>query len=195
MSVNKKRCGWVPENKQEYVNYHDTEWGVPVFDDRVQFEFLILEGAQAGLSWETILKRREGYRKAFNNFDPKKVSKFGEKKVQELLQNSGIIRNKLKVRSAINNAEKFLEIQKEFGSFSKYIWKFVGGKPIINNWKTMEEIPAKTREAEALSKDLKKRGFSFVGPTIIYAHMQATGMANDHTMDCFRYNKVGGHKS
>ena len=195
MSVNKKRCGWVPENKQEYVNYHDTEWGVPVFDDRVQFEFLILEGAQAGLSWETILKRREGYRKAFNNFDPKKVSKFGEKKVQELLQNSGIIRNKLKVRSAINNAEKFLEIQKEFGSFSKYIWKFVGGKPIINNWKTMEEIPAKTREAEALSKDLKKRGFSFVGPTIIYAHMQATGMANDHIMDCFRYNKVGGHKS
>jgi DNA-3-methyladenine glycosylase I len=189
--INKKRCDWVPKDKQQYVEYHDTEWGVPVFDDKTQFEFLILEGAQAGLSWETILKRREGYRKAFADFDPKKVAKFDEKKQQELLQNPGIIRNRLKVKSAINNAQKFIEVQSEFGSFSKYIWKFVGGEPIVNKWKTMKEVPAKTKEAEVLSKDLKKRGFSFVGPTIMYAHMQATGMVNDHTIDCFRYNECG----
>ena len=191
MSVSKKRCGWVPKNKPNYEKYHDLEWGVPVYDDKTQFEFLILEGAQAGLSWATILKRRDGYRKAFANFDLEKVSKFDDKKQQELLQIPGIIRNKLKVKSAVNNAQRFLEVQREFGSFSKYIWGFVGNKPIVNSWKNVDEVPVMTKEAEALSKDLKNRGFSFVGPTIIYAHMQATGMVNDHTTSCFRYNKCG----
>lgn len=186
----KHRCSWVNPNNQLYVTYHDTEWGVPVWDDKKQFEFLILEGAQAGLSWETILKRREGYRKAFANFDVQKVAQFDEEKIQELLQNPGIIRNKLKVNAAVKNAQKFIEIQKEFGTFCKYIWQFVGGKPIINHFSSVDQLPAETEESQALSKDLKKRGFTFVGPTIMYAHMQATGMVMDHTVDCFRYEEL-----
>lgn len=182
----KTRCAWVPPDNQLYEEYHDKEWGVPVHDDRLHFEFLILEGAQAGLSWLTILKRREAYRKAFDHFDPKKVAKYDQKKIEELMQNEGIIRNRLKIESAVTNATAFLEVQKEFGSFDKYIWSFVGGKPIQNKWKSRDQVPAKTPEAEKLSKDLMKRGFRFVGPTIIYAHMQAIGMVNDHTVDCFR---------
>lgn len=190
-----QRCQWVPEGNTLYEAYHDTEWGVPVHDDRKHFEFLILEGAQAGLSWITILKRREGYRKAFADFDPKVVAGFDEKKVTELLQFEGIIRNKLKIRSCINNAKLFLEIQKEFGSFDKYIWSFVDGKPIQNKRKSIKEVPAETEESRALSKDLKKRGFTFVGPTVIYAHMQATGLVNDHTRDCFCYKKTASSKT
>lgn len=184
------RCAWANPNNPEYIKYHDEEWGVPVFDDKKHFEFLILEGAQAGLSWETILKRRSGYKKAFANFDPEKVAKFNDRDFDRLIKDEGIIRNKLKIKSTINNAQKFLEVQKEFGSFSKYIWQFVGEKPIINNRKNLKDIPAKTKEAEALSKDLKKRGFAFVGPTIMYAHMQACGLVWDHLVDCFRYNSV-----
>ena len=179
-----KRCSWCGEDPL-YVKYHDEEWGVPVYDDQKLFEFLILEGAQAGLSWITILKRREGYRKAFANFDPVKVSKFSKKKVENLMKDEGIIRNRLKIESAIKNAKAFLKIQKEFGSFSKYQWGFVGGKPIKNKYKTLKGIPAETEISKALSKDLKKRGFSFVGPTIIYAHMQAVGMVNDHITTSF----------
>lgn len=182
---NKIRCEWATGQFAEYVGYHDEEWGVPVHDDRTHFEFLTLEGAQAGLSWATVLKKREGYRKSFGEFDPEIVAQFDEEKIQELLQFEGIIRNKLKVRSAVTNAQKFLEVQKEFGSFDKYIWQFVGGEPIINNWKQMSEVPATSPESDALSKDLKKRGFKFVGSTIIYAHMQACGLVNDHTVDCF----------
>ena len=187
--MTKIRCGW-PGNDPLMVEYHDKEWGNPLHDDKKIFEFLILEGAQAGLSWSTILKRREGYRKAFANFDVKKVAKFTENDVKRLLDDPGIIRNKLKVRATIKNAQHFIEVQKEFGSFDKYIWKFVGGKPIRNRFKSMKEIPSVTKEAEELSKDLKKRGFSFVGPTIMYAHMQATGIVNDHTVDCFRYDSL-----
>lgn len=186
----KMRCAWVPEGNELYETYHDTEWGVPVYDDTTLFEFLILEGAQAGLSWLTILKRRGGYRKAFANFDAQKVAKFNQEKVDELLQNEGIIRNRLKVEAAVHNAKKFIEIQNEFGSFSKYQWQFVGGKPKVNAWTKDSKIPAVTKEAEEFSKDLKKRGFKFVGPTIIYAHMQAIGMVNDHTIKCFRYSRV-----
>ena len=185
----KKRCDWVGDNPL-YIAYHDKEWGVPVFDDRLLFEFLILEGAQAGLSWLTVLKKRENYRKAYKNFDVKKVARFTEASIEKLLADPGIIRNRLKVRASIKNASAFLDIQKEFGSFAKYSWDYVGGKPIINKFKKVSEIPALTSVAEAISKDLKKRGFSFVGPTIIYAHMQAVGMVNDHTMDCFRYKEV-----
>jgi DNA-3-methyladenine glycosylase I len=181
------RCAWAQAGNSLYEKYHDTEWGVPVHDDRVHFEFLILEGAQAGLSWLTILKRREGYRTAFANFDPKKVARYDAAKMAELLHFEGIIRNKLKIASAVNNAKLFLEIQKEFGSFDAYIWQFVGGKPIKNQWKSLSDIPAETKESKALSADLKKRGFKFVGPTVMYAHMQATGLVNDHTKDCFRY--------
>ncbi len=186
----KMRCAWVPKGNVLYEEYHDTEWGVPVFDDRTLFEFLILEGAQAGLSWLTILKRRDGYRQAFADFDPTIVAKFNQGDIEELLQNEGIIRNRLKVDSAVKNARKFLEVQNEFGSFSKYQWQFVGGKPKVNGWTKDSNIPAVTKEAEKFSKDLKKRGFKFVGPTIIYAHMQATGMVNDHTTNCFRYSEV-----
>lgn len=186
----KKRCGWAEGQFDQYIKYHDEEWGVPVHDDRTHFEFLILEGAQAGLSWSTILKRREGYHQSFAQFDPEKVAKFDEEKIQELLQFEGIIRNKLKVRSAVTNAQKFLEIQEEFGSFDDYIWQFVDGNPIVNHWKSMKEVPATTKESDALSKDLKKRGFKFVGSTIIYAHMQACGLVNDHTVDCFRYREL-----
>lgn len=181
------RCGWVQEGNALYEEYHDTEWGVPVHDDRKHFEFLILEGAQAGLSWLTILKRRDGYRRAFANFDPSKVAKFDEKKIESLIKCEEIIRNRLKITSAVNNARLFLEIQKEFGSFDRYIWQFVGGKPIRNKWSSIQEIPAESPESKALSKDLKKRGFKFVGSTIMYAHMQATGLVNDHTVDCFRH--------
>ncbi|MEZ0225783.1 MAG: DNA-3-methyladenine glycosylase I [Alphaproteobacteria bacterium] len=187
MTKEKNRCGWVGTGKPFYEHYHDTEWGVPVHDDGKHFEFLILEGAQAGLSWETILKRREGYRKAFCGFDPKKVAKLTDAQLEKILQDTGIIRNRLKVFSARKNALAFLEIQKDFGSFDAYVWRFVGGKPIINARKTLKDIPPRTAESDALSKDLKKRGMSFVGSTIIYAHMQATGLVNDHIVSCFRY--------
>ena len=167
--------------------YHDLEWGVPVHDDRVLFEFLILEGAQAGLSWETILKKRESYRDAFDGFDPVLVARYEEAKVNELLANPGIVRNKLKVASATRNARAFLDVQREFGSFDAYVWPFVGGEPRINEWTSLSEIPARTDESDALSRDLKQRGFNFVGSTICYAFMQAVGMVNDHTVECFRY--------
>jgi len=184
------RCQWVLEGNELYEAYRDEEWGVPVYDDRKHFEFLILEGAQAGLSWLTILKRREGYRKAFSNFDPEKVAHYDEKKIAELLLDEGIIRNRLKVHSAVNNAKCFLKIQKEFGSFNAYIWQFVGEKPIQNKRTSINEIPAQTEASAALSKDLKKRGFNFVGPTVMYAYMQAVGMVNDHTVDCFRFKSL-----
>jgi len=185
-----KRCSWVdPENKI-YTEYHDKEWGVPVHDDQKLFEMLILEGAQAGLSWETVLKKRQNYRKAFDSFDPQKVARYDEAKQAELLQNEGIIRNRLKIRSAIQNAGVFLEIQKEFGSFDTYIWNFVDNKPVQNKFKSISELPAKTEFSDIISKDLKKRGMNFIGPTIIYAFMQAVGMVNDHEVSCFRYLQV-----
>ncbi|MBI4963140.1 MAG: DNA-3-methyladenine glycosylase I [Desulfomonile tiedjei] len=177
------------------VAYHDHEWGVPVHDDRLLFEFLVLEGAQAGLSWATILKKRENYRAAFDNFDPAKIAAYDEDKILLLLQDSGIIRNSAKVRSAVTNAIAFLDIQKEFGSFAKYIWGLVDGKTIRNSRKSIGQIPAKTREAEAMSKDMKRRGFKFVGPTICYAFMQTIGMVNDHTTDCFRFRELSGNRS
>lgn len=180
----KLRCGWVGQGKPHYEAYHDAEWGVPVRDDRKHFEFLILEGAQAGLNWETILKKREGYREAFYDFDPVKVAAMSDQDIEERLQNPAIIRNRLKVNAARKNAIAFLEIQKEFGSFDAYVWLFVGGKPIVNQWKNLKDVPVTTAESDALSKDLKKRGMSFVGSTIIYAHMQATGLVNDHLIDC-----------
>ncbi len=185
----KNRCSWCGETPL-YVNYHDTEWGVPVYDDDKLFEFLILETFQAGLSWITVLRKRENFRKAFDNFDYKKIAKYDDNKFEELIQDAGIIRNKLKVKATITNALAFMEIQKEFGSFSKYIWAFVDHKPINNNWKKLDEVPAMTEVSDKLSKDLKKRGFKFVGSTVIYAHMQATGMVNDHIVDCFRYKEV-----
>ncbi len=187
--MNKKRCTWSGEYPL-YVKYHDTEWGVPVYDDNKIFEFLILETFQAGLSWITILRKRENFRKAFDNFDYKKIAKYKDKKFDELILNAGIIRNKLKIRATISNAIAFINIQNEFGSFSKYIWGFVDGKPIINQWRSLKDIPATTKLSDKLSADLKKRGFKFVGPTVIYAHMQATGMVNDHVVGCFRYKEV-----
>ena len=183
------RCGWAGTDPL-YVAYHDQEWGVPVHDDQVLFEFLILEGMQAGLSWSTILRKRENFRQAFDGFDPIKVAAYDEEKVSELLGNAGIIRNRLKIVATIGNAQAFLKVQGEFGSFDKYIWQFVGGKPIVNTWQSMSEIPAQTSEAALMSKDLVQRGFRFVGPTICYAHMQATGMVNDHVVDCFRYQEL-----
>ena len=188
--MSRKRCEWVEGQFPEYIDYHDTEWGVPVHDDRVHFEFLILEGAQAGLSWSTILKRREGYRNAFADFNPEEVARFDEAKVQEMKQDPEIIRHELKIRSAISNARHFLDIQNEFGSFDTYVWTFVGGEPIVNHWESIKEVPATTKESEALSKDLKKRGFKFVGSTIIYAYMQACGLVMDHTTECFRYQEL-----
>jgi DNA-3-methyladenine glycosylase I len=185
-----KRCGWVGLSNPLYMDYHDKEWGVPVHDDRTIFEFLVLEGAQAGLSWGTILRKRENFRRAFDGFDPAKVARFDGRRVGALLKDPGIIRNRLKVLSAIQNAKAFLAIQEEFGTFDSYIWDFVGRKTKVNKWKSLEEIPAKTPESEAMSKDLVRRGFRFVGPTICYAHMQATGMVNDHTVDCFRYKQL-----
>ncbi len=184
-----KRCEWANGSSLEQ-EYHDKEWGLPVCDDRLLFEFLILEGAQAGLSWSTILKKREGYRDAFDKFDVEKVAKYNDKKISELLSNPKIVRNKLKVNATVENAKAYLEIQDEFGSFAKYIWSFVGGQPIQNSWRSLGEVPTSTPESDAMSKDLKKRGFKFVGPTICYAFMQAVGMVNDHTIDCHRYKQV-----
>jgi DNA-3-methyladenine glycosylase I len=183
------RCPWCLKF-EEYIKYHDEEWGVPVHDDRTHFEFLILEGAQAGLSWSTILKKREGYRKNFAEFDPEKVARFTEKRLEKILQDTGIVRNKLKVHAAVNNAKHFLNVQKEHGTFDNYIWSFVNHKPIVNEWKSLKQIPATTKESDALSKDLIKRGFKFVGSTVMYAHMQACGLVNDHLSECFRYHEV-----
>lgn len=182
--LHKHRCGWC-EKDDLYRDYHDNEWGKPVYDDQLLFEFLILETFQAGLSWYTILAKRENFKKAFDQFDYKKVAQFGESKIQELMLDAGIIRNQLKIRAAVSNAIAFMEVQKEFGSFSNYIWKFTDGKPIDNQPKTLRDVPASTPLSDAISKDLKKRGFKFVGTTVVYAHMQATGMVNDHVMDCW----------
>jgi len=183
-----KRCSW-GDSDPEYVKYHDKEWGVPLHNDRKLFEFLILEGAQAGLNWLTVLKKRPNYRKAFDKFDAKKIAKYDKKKFNSLMKDAGIIRNRLKINSAIQNAKAFLEIQKEFGSFDKYIWSFVNNKQKVNKFKSIKQIPALTKESDAMSKDLKKRGFNFVGSTICYAFMQATGMVNDHDVSCFRYKQ------
>lgn len=189
MDSKKIRCGWCGTDPL-YVKYHDEEWGAPVKDDKTMFEFLLLETFQAGLSWITILRKRENFRKAFDDFDYKKIAEYDQSKIDSLLQNEGIIRNKLKVHSAVSNAKFFMEVQREFGSFSNYIWGFVSHKPIKNIWKTHKDAPATTAESDALSKDLKKRGFKFVGSTVVYAHMQATGMVNDHIEDCFRFHQV-----
>ncbi len=191
MKNEKATCGWAGTD-QLYIDYHDKEWGVPVHDDRKIFEFLVLESAQAGLSWITILRKRENYRQAFAGFDPVKVARFDSTKVEELLQNPGIIRNRKKIESAINNAQRFLEVQKEFGSFDKYIWSFTGGRQLVNAWKDLSQLPATSPESDKLSKDLKKRGFKFLGSTTCYSHMQATGMVNDHITCCFRYKQVQG---
>ena len=183
------RCAWSTKDP-DYIRYHDTEWGVPVHDDRQLFEFLILEGAQAGLSWLTILKRREGYREAFEGFDPEKIVRFSPEKISALLQDTRIIRNKLKVNAAVTNARAFLAVQEEFGSFDAYAWRFVDGRQKVNAFTEMEQVPATSKESDAFAKDLKQRGFKFVGSTIIYAHMQATGMVNDHLVSCFRYHEV-----
>ncbi len=182
-----KRCTWAEGVNLDYIEYHDKEWGVPVKDDRVQFEFLILEGAQAGLSWSTILNKRDGYRKNFADFDPEKVARFSKKRIERILADPGIVRNRLKVESAVTNAKAFLNVQEEFGSFAVYVWDFVDGKPIQNRFRSDSDIPATSPESDALAKDLKKRGFRFVGSTIVYAHMQATGLVNDHVTSCFRH--------
>ncbi|NOR29357.1 MAG: DNA-3-methyladenine glycosylase I [Lutibacter sp.] len=187
--MDKVRCSWCGKDPL-YIEYHDTEWGVPVYDDAKLFEFLILETFQAGLSWITVLKKRENFRKAFDNFDYKKIATYNEAKFNELIQDAGIIRNKLKVKATISNAVAFMNVQQEFGSFSNYIWKFTNGKPIKNSWKNLTAVPATTKLSDEISKDLKKRGFKFVGSTVLYAHMQATGMINDHVTECFRYNEV-----
>jgi DNA-3-methyladenine glycosylase I len=181
-----ERCGWA--KGELYEQYHDTEWGVPLHDDQALFEFLVLEGAQAGLSWSTILNKRENYRKAFGGFDPRKVARYDERKIAALLENPGIVRNRLKVRSAVTNAKAFLAVQKEFGTFDAYIWTFVGGRPVQNS--LVDSVPARTEQSDAMSKDLKKRGFTFVGSTICYAFMQATGMVNDHLVSCFRHGEL-----
>jgi DNA-3-methyladenine glycosylase I len=185
-----RRCPWVDLSKPDYIDYHDKEWGVPIHDDQRLFEFLILEGAQAGLSWYTVLRKRENYRIAFDHFDPEKIAKYGKRKFRELLGNPGIIRNKAKILAAISNAQRFLEIQEKFGSFDAYIWKFVDGKPIVNELEELEDYPATSRESDAMSKDLRQRGFKFVGSTVCYAHMQATGMVNDHTIACVRRQEI-----
>lgn len=182
-------CTWAQSHELNH-HYHDTEWGVPLHDDRMLFEFLMLEGAQAGLSWLTILKKRENYRKAFDGFDAEKMARYSEKKLEKLMEDEGIIRNRLKIASAVLNAKAYLAVQKEYGSFDKYIWQFVGGKPVVNGWTSMSQVPAKTSQSDAMSKDLLKRGFKFVGSTICYAFMQATGMVNDHTVDCWRFKAV-----
>jgi len=189
------RCKWAEGVSLDYIEYHDNEWGVPVYDDALQFEFLLLEGAQAGLSWSTILNKREGYRRAFAGFDVEKVARFTKNRVEKLLQNPGIVRNRLKVESAVTNAQAFIAVQEEFGSFSKYIWRFVDGTPIQNRFEKDSDVPATSPESDALSKDLKKRGFRFVGPTIVYAFMQAVGMVNDHLVDCHRHGAVSGERA
>jgi DNA-3-methyladenine glycosylase I len=187
------RCAWAG-GSDLMIRYHDEEWGLPVHHDRTLFEFLILEGAQAGLSWSTILNKRENYRQAFDQFDPKRIAEYDRRKIQQLLRDPGIVRNKLKIASAIENAKAFLRVQKEFGSFDCYIWQFVGGKPLVNSRKSLKQVPARTAESDAMSKDLKRRGFNFVGSTICYAFMQAVGMVNDHVADCFRYKAFGGKR-
>ena len=190
MDISLNRCPWVDLEKPDYIAYHDAEWGVPVHDDRLLFEFLTLESAQAGLSWYTVLRKRDSYRKAFDGFDPERVARFDDRKLKALLQNPGIIRNRRKIQAIINNARRFLEVQDTFGSFDAYIWRFVEGRPIIHEIRSNEAYPSQSPESEALSKDLKERGFQFVGPVICYAHMQATGMVNDHTLDCFRRQEI-----
>jgi DNA-3-methyladenine glycosylase I len=190
MPKNITRCPWLDLTKPDYIKYHDEEWGVPVHDDRIIFEFLTLEGAQAGLSWYTVLRKREAYRKAFSEFAPAKVARYGKRQLKSLLNNPGIIRNLQKIEAAINNAKRFLEVQQEFGSFDAYIWRFVGGKPIVHKLRKLKDYPATSPESDALSMDLKQRGFKFVGSTICYAHMQATGMINDHVVDCFRRRQI-----
>ncbi len=184
-----ERCGWCLKNDL-YIRYHDTEWGVPVHDDRLLFEFLILEGVQAGLSWLTVLQKRENYRKAYDGFDPERIAGYDEAKMLQLLQNEGIIRNKQKISASVNNARRFLDIQKEFGSFDRYMWSFIDFKPVINHFESLPEVPATSAISDKISKDMLKRGFKFVGSTIIYAHMQATGMVNDHLISCFRHNEI-----
>jgi DNA-3-methyladenine glycosylase I len=184
------RCPWITPENQDYIDYHDKEWGVPVHDDRTIFEFLTLEAAQAGLSWYLVLRKREAYRRAFAGFDPEKVARYGKRQVESLMNNAGIIRNEAKILAAINNAGKFLNIREEFGSFDAYIWRFVDGKPIVHKIKRLKDYPATSAESDALSKDLKQRGFKFVGSTVCYAHMQATGMVNDHVMTCFRRRQI-----
>jgi len=190
MSENKIRCPWVDNTFDEYVRYHDEEWGVPVHDDRVHFEFITLEGAQAGLSWSTILKRREGYRRLFEEFDPEKVARLSDRKVEELAKNPAIVRHRKKVESVVTNAQVFLQIQEEFGTFDKYIWDYVDGKTVINHYEKIENVPAKTELSDQIAKDLKNRGFSFVGSTIIYAYMQACGLVNDHLTTCYRHKEL-----
>ncbi len=187
-----QRCPWLDLDKPDYVAYHDREWGVPVHDDRKHFEFLTLESAQAGLSWYTVLRKRANYRKAFAEFDPAEVARFSAAKVEQMLQDPGLIRNRRKIGAAVENARRFLAVQDEFGSFDAYIWRFVDGRPIVNEFRTLADLPATSRESDALSKDLKSRGFKFIGSTIIYAHMQATGMVNDHVLDCFRRGQILG---
>ena len=191
MTDNKIRCAWCLKSEL-YMRYHDEEWGKPVHEDRIHFEFMILEGAQAGLSWSTILNKRDGYRKNFAAFDPEKVARFTQKRIEKILLDPGIVRNRLKVQAAVTNAKQFLKIQKEFGSFDRYVWNFVNGKPIVNKRKSLTNIPPTTKESNALSKDLIKRGFKFVGSTVIYAHMQACGLVNDHLMECWRYKETSG---
>ena len=188
--VTKKRCSWVGVDDRLMLQYHDREWGVPVHDDRKHFEFLVLEGAQAGLSWTIVLKKREGYRRAFDGFDPEKVARFSARRIEKLALDSGIIRNRMKIEAAVRNARAFLKIEEELGSFDSYCWRFVDGRPKLNRWKTTRQIPATSPESDAFSKDLKHRGFSFVGSTVVYAHMQAVGMVNDHLVDCFRYREL-----
>ena len=188
-----ERCGWVPLDKDLYVAYHDEEWGVPVHDDRLLFEFLVLEGAQAGLSWYTVLRKRQHYRAAFDHFDPVKVARYDEQKVAELMGNPGLIRNRAKIEAAVGNARSFLAVQEAFRSFDAYLWRFVDGRPVVHELRSLADYPATSPESDALSKDLRGRGFKFVGSTICYAHMQATGMVNDHTLDCFRRKQIIGH--
>ena len=185
-----KRCSWVNANDPLMLRYHDREWGVPVHDDRTHFEFLVLEAAQAGLNWSIVLKKREGYRRAFDAFDPERVARFSAKRIEKLMSDSAIIRNRLKIEAAVTNARAFLKVQGEFGSFDSYCWRFVDARPRLNRWKTIRQIPATSLESDAFSKDLKRRGFRFVGSTIVYAHMQAVGMINDHLVDCFRYREI-----
>ena len=189
-SATMKRCAWVSVDDPLMLQYHDREWGVPVHNDRKHFEFLVLEGAQAGLSWDTILKKRENYRAAFDDFDVKKIARYDQQRVDSLMRSEGIVRNRLKILSVVKNAKAFLEVQKGSGSFDRYIWQFVGGKPRVNGWKSLSQLPSQTTESDAVSKDLNKRGFTFVGSTICYAFMQAVGMVNDHMVTCFRYRQV-----
>ena len=186
----KTRCSWATNDLS--IRYHDEEWGVPVHDDRLLFEFLILEGAQAGLSWNTILQKRDSYRAAFDGFDPERVARYDRRKLQSLLKDPGIVRNRLKIASAVQNARAFLKVKEEFGSFDRYMWQFVDGRPLVNSWRSLKQVPARTLQSDAMSKDLKKRGFNFVGSTICYAFMQAVGMVNDHAKECFRYRYLGG---